>query len=221
MDISALLDKALSYVIESGDPRFIWLLLIFCAAWLVKYISPEIKTVFRLIKPISIEKMSAAERCASKEMTAIAKDFGVCRAYISLFHNGTKSAANVHYLKMSIMVEGLSGAVGPIISEMQNRSIAEFGDWGDRIINGKETIIIPDICDIKDSMPGAHTLLKLHLVKSVHILPLYVPNTTKVDGCVFIEHCIENTELDALDIDAIQTRAQTVYNGMYQVNTGK
>ena len=217
MGISSIFDFASA----SDDPRLIWLALIIAVVTVFKWISPELKAAFRLIKPISIEKMSAAERQASKEMNAIAQDFGVGRAYISLFHNGTKSAANVHYLKMSIMVEGLSGRVGPIISEMQNRSIAEFGDWGDRIINGKETIVIPDIEDIKDTMPGAYNILKLHLVKSVHILPLYVPNTTKVDGCVFIEHCIENTELNIIDINAIKERAQSVYNGLYQVNNGK
>ncbi len=217
MDIGGLFE----FASKSGDPRFIWLAVIIGMVSIFKWISPELKAVFRMIRPISIEKMSAAERKASHEMNSIAQDFGVGRAYISLFHNGTKSAANVHYLKMSIIIEGLSGKVGPIISEMQNRLIAEFGDWGDRIINGKEAIIIPDIDDIKDTMAGTHRLLELHLVKSVHILPLYVPNTNKVDGCVFIEHCIEKTELDGPTINEIQNRAQNVYNGMYRVNNGK
>jgi hypothetical protein len=210
-----------NYALTSGDPRLVWLAMIIVVISVFKWISPELKAAFRLIKPISIERMAAAEEIAGDEMTSIAKDFGVGRAYIALFHNGTKSAANVHFLKMSIMVEGLSGKVGPILSSTQNRNLAEYGDFGYRLIRDKEYISIENIESIKETMPGVYTILHLNLVKSIHAMPIIDPKTSAVDGCVFVEHCVSELTLDRATMLQIQSRAQTVYNGLYRVNNVK
>lgn len=171
-------------------------------------------------EPKSIEKIAVAEQKAAIEMTSIAKDFGVDRACIALFHNGTKSLANVHFLKMSIMIEGLSGRVGPIMQSIQNRNIAEYGDIGYKIIKEREIVSIADIETIKDSIPGAYIILHLNLVKSLHIAPIVNNETGHVDGCVFVEHCVDPVALSDEEMRKIQARAQAVYNELSKANEG-
>lgn len=164
--------------------------------------------------------MAAAESAASKEMKAIAIDYGADRVGISLFHNGTHSLQNVHFLKVSVMVEGLSGRVGGILSVSQNRLVAEYGDLGDRIIVNKEKIAIPDIDGMSDDLKSFSDFLKIHFVKSLYLLPLFVEKDGKrvVDGCLYVHHCTEAIALEDTQLTKIQARAQAVYNELSKSN---
>lgn len=171
-------------------------------------------------EPKNIEKMVEAERKASLEMSAIAKEFGVDRACIALFHNGTKSLSNTHLLRLSIMIEGLSGRVGPIMSNIQNRNLAEYGDLGYKVVNRREIVSIPNIESIKDSIPSAYIILHFNLVKSLHVAPIVNNETGHVDGCVFVEHCVDPVALSDDEMRKIQARAQAVYNELSKANDG-
>ena len=170
--------------------------------------------------PKNIEAMASAESKASKEMKAIAMDYGADRVGISLFHNGTHSLQNVHFLKTSAMVEGLSGRVGGVLSVSQNRLVAEYGDLGDRIIVNKEHIAIPDIEAMPNDLRSFSDFLKIHFVKSLYLLPLFVEKDGKrvVDGCLYMHHCTEARDLNEAQLAEIQSRAQAVYNELSKSN---
>lgn len=170
--------------------------------------------------PKNIEAMASAEASASKEMKAIAIDYGADRVGISLFHNGTHSLQNVHFLKTSVMVEGLSGRVGGVLSVSQNRLVAEYGDLGDRIIVNKEHIAVPDIDTMNEDLKGFSDFLRIHFVKSLYLLPLFVEKDGKrvVDGCLYVHHCTEARVLDDTQLAEIQARAQAVYNELSKSN---
>lgn len=223
MDIKA----SIEYL--SQDPRYALLALVIAMIPLFRFLIQEAPKLYKLIKPISgtIEEMADAESKVSVVMREIVNEFGVDRAGMSLFHNGTKSLANIHFLKVSMLAEGLSGRVGSIMSQSQNRNLAEYGDLGHRIIKGRETICYPDADVLEDTHNATYILLKLHLVKSIHIMPVFnhkklnKEGKPTVDGCVFVEHCVDNVALDDESIQAIQAKAQTVYNELSLVNNGK
>lgn len=207
----------------ASNPDYKWFALLAAMTPTMVVIIREAPKAWRRLVPraSNIEEMADSERKASEAMKSIALDFGVDRACISLFHNGTKSMANIHILKSSVLAEGLSGRVGSIISELQNRNLAEYGDYGYRIIKKHEYISVPDVESLRDSISGMHTILHLHLVKSIHIMPIFDQQSGRVDGCVFVEHCGDNVKLDKQTMDSIQARAQSVYNDLYIVNNGK
>lgn len=224
-----MIDITSSLQYLSSDPRYAWLAFIVALIPLFHFLAKELPKLYRLIKPMvgSIEEMADAERKANAIMNEIVNEFGADRAGMSLFHNGTKSLANIHFLKVSMIAEGLSGRVGSIMSQSQNRNLAEYGDIGHRIIKDRETICYPDSEVLEETHSGTYVLLKLHLVKSIHIMPIFNYKTLNkegkptVDGCVFVEHCVDNVALDQQSISAIQAKAQSVYNELSFVNNGK
>lgn len=224
-----MIDIAPTLEYLASDPRYAWVALVVALVPVFHFLAREIAAIYRMIKPIrgTIEDMADAESRANNAMKEIAMDFGVDRAGLCLFHNGTKSLANIHFLKVSMIAEGLSGRVGSAMGQLQNRNLAEYGDMGHRIIKNHETISIVDIEKIKNTHSGMHLLLHLHLVNSIFIMPIYNYKTLNreglptVDGCVFVEHCGDCRSIDAETLASIQARGQSVYNDLYLANNGK
>lgn len=213
-------------------PQPAWLITTFIFLMLIKQalgLLRENISAFRKLKgavhcePKNIEAMARAEAEASKEMNAIAMEYGVDRVGISLFHNGIYSINNVHFLRVSVIAEGLSGRVGPILPVSQQRLAAEYGDLGDRIIVQKERICVPDIEAIRESLPAFADFLQIHFVKSLYLVPLFADQDGKrvVDGCLFVHYCVESKTMTADELDGIQERAQAVYNELSKANKGE
>lgn len=214
------IQAAIAYLTK--DPRYAWIALIVALVPVIKFLIREVPAIIKSISPIrsSIEEMAASERQASDAMNQIAEDFGVDRAGLALFHNGTKSMANIHMLKVSVIAEGLSGRVGSIMNDAQSRTIGEYGRILYDLINSQNPIKIKSVTSIKDTEKGAHAILHNHLVKSAYVMPIFA-NKKSIDGCVFVEYCVDEVELDDAMLAQIQARAQAVYNELYLVNNGK
>lgn len=171
--------------------------------------------------PKDIESLSTANTLATAEMKSIANDYGADRVGISMFHNGTYSLHNTHTLRLSVITEGLSGRVGPIMPTTQGRMVAEYGDLGGRIINNHETIKVLDVESMHHDLVGFADFLKIHFVKSFYFLPLFVINGAGkkvVDASLFLHYCGDGIELSSEELDVIQARAQAVYNELSKAN---
>jgi hypothetical protein len=224
-----MIDIAPTLQYLASDPRYAWVALVVALVPVFHFLAREIAAIYRMIKPIrgTIEDMADAESRANSAMKEIAMDFSVDRAGLFLFHNGTKSLANIHFLKISMIAEGLSGRVGSVISQMQNRNLAELSDIGHRIIKNHETISIADIGKIKETHAGMYLLLHIQLVSSIYMMPIFNHKILNregrptVDGCIFVEHCGDCIDVDSATLDAIQARGQSVYNDLYLANNGK
>lgn len=201
------------------------LIVVMCVGLVVKIsqdIIRKMKSVIETVdsikpKPKSLRNLAMAEEEADKELTHLSNDYGADRACIMLFHNGRHSLGNVDLLNASIKAEGGSGRFPRISNLIQSVPMSTYGRWTKEIITGHD-IVAPDApAAALNDAPDAYLLMEQNSVKSLYAFPVVTP-TGDIDGCVFLEYCVNRRELGQGEMTAIRARGQSIYSKLHEAN---
>lgn len=168
-------------------------------------------------KPKQLKALAIAEETASSELDNLAKDYGADRAAIMLFHNGKVSIGGIHLLSASIKAEGSSGRFPRISSKVQSVPMSVYGRWTKMLISGVD-VTLPDVSLVAhQEAPDIAIQLEQNSVKSLYAFPV-VANNGDIDGCMFIEYCLEKRTLGEVEKSAIRARGQSIYTKLHEVD---
>ena len=206
----------LTSLLGSGEYGWLgWLsLLLLAASIMLGVLSKTVLTVIESAKqikkltatqPVNYHSQIKSDAGIANILRIIRRDLNADRVLVLQYHNGVRSIANNHLLKVSATHEAIAQNMPAVINDMQSWPSNYLGDWNNEIFDNRYLSVSQNVdFDKSSSLRGICEFLKAQGVRRMYIFPI-----TNAYGAVFGVGLVQQISRDVqLSDDMIKWASQ-------------